>query len=82
MNDTELDEMLDKWQAPPVPASLRENVRAGFSATLEKKPLRDRRTRWITKWLPGARKSMLAGAALGPTRKIRRSSCSPCPGAV
>ncbi len=38
MNDTELDEMLDQWQAPPVPASLRENVRAGFAATLEQKP--------------------------------------------
>ena len=32
MNDTELDEMLNKWEAPPVPASLRANVRAGFSA--------------------------------------------------
>jgi hypothetical protein len=64
VNDTELDEMLDKWQAPPVPASLRENVRAGFSATLQQKPLRDRRTRWITKWLLGARKGMFVGAAL------------------
>ena len=43
MNDTELDEMLDKWQAPPVPASLRENVRAGVAANLQQKPLRDRR---------------------------------------
>ena len=32
MNDTELDEMLDQWAAPPAPASLREKVRAGFGA--------------------------------------------------
>jgi len=65
VNDTELDEMLDKWPAPPVPASLRENLRAAFAATLEQKPLHDRRTRWVTKWLPGPRKSVFAGSALG-----------------
>jgi len=65
VNDTELDEMLDRWQAPPVPASLRENVRAGFVASLEQKPLRDRRARSHTAWLPGLRKSLFAGAALG-----------------
>lgn len=32
MNDQELDDMLDTWQPPPVPPSLRENVRAGFTA--------------------------------------------------
>jgi hypothetical protein len=32
MNDTELDEILDSWTAPPAPASLRERVRDGFSA--------------------------------------------------
>ena len=32
MNDTELDELLDQWAAPPAPASLREKVRAGFGA--------------------------------------------------
>ena len=65
MNDIELDEMLDKWQSPPVPNSLRENVRAGFVATLEQRPLRDRRRRWIAAWIPGPRKSLFAGAALG-----------------
>jgi len=32
MNDTELDELLDTWSAPPVPPSLRDRVRAGFIA--------------------------------------------------
>lgn len=40
MNDTELDEILDKWSAPPVPASLRKRVRAGFA------PRPQRRLRW------------------------------------
>ncbi len=31
MNDTELDEILDRWSAPPAPASLRERVSAGFT---------------------------------------------------
>ena len=65
MNDTELDEMLDTWQAPAVPASLRENVRAGFAANLQQRPLRDRRPRWVTKWPRSARKGMFAGAAVG-----------------
>jgi len=65
VNDTELDEILDTWQAPTVPASLRENVRAGFAANLRQKPLHDRRTHWIGGWLPGPRKSLFAGAALG-----------------
>jgi hypothetical protein len=30
MNDQELDDMLNQWDAPGVPPSLRENVRAGF----------------------------------------------------
>jgi hypothetical protein len=65
VNDTELDEMLDQWKVPPVPASLRENVRAGFVAALEQKPLSGVRMRWIAAWVPGARKSLFAGAALG-----------------
>ncbi len=32
MNDTELDDLLDTWTAPPPPASLRERVQAGFAA--------------------------------------------------
>jgi hypothetical protein len=31
MNDIELDEMLNRWDAPPVGAELRERVRAGFA---------------------------------------------------
>ena len=30
MNDQELDEMLNQWNAPAAPPSLRENLRAGF----------------------------------------------------
>jgi hypothetical protein len=32
MNDTELDELLNSWKTPPVPASLRERVQAGIPA--------------------------------------------------
>jgi hypothetical protein len=31
MNDTELDQLLNAWSVPPVPASLRLSVRAGFA---------------------------------------------------
>jgi len=30
MNDTELDQLLDSWQAPPPPRSLRDRLRARF----------------------------------------------------
>jgi hypothetical protein len=53
MNDTELDQLLNVWSVPPVPASLRVSVRAGFDA-------RPRR-RWL-RW-PG--KFLFAAAALG-----------------
>jgi hypothetical protein len=33
MNDTQLDEILDQWSAPPPPPSLRAGVRAGFAAS-------------------------------------------------
>jgi hypothetical protein len=62
MNDTELDEMLDKWEAPPAPASLRTKVQAGFS------PVRPRREapgglwHWVTSFTP--RKAVLGGIAL------------------
>lgn len=62
MNDQELDEILNTWSAPPPPTSLRENVRTGFAATLERKTTAGRRWRWITGF---ARKSLLAGALVG-----------------
>jgi hypothetical protein len=40
MNDTELDQLLNTWSVPPVPASLRASVRAGFAALPERKRLR------------------------------------------
>jgi hypothetical protein len=61
MNDTELDELLNTWTAPPAPASLRENVRAGFAMRLERKPSPGVLLR-IVALLPSARKSLFAGA--------------------
>jgi len=62
MNDTELDELLNTWTAPPAPASLRENVRAEFAMSLERKSpgVLPR----IAALLPSARKSLVAGTAV------------------
>jgi hypothetical protein len=51
MNDTELDELLNTWSAPPAPPSLRNRVRAGFV------PNPRRKVRWIG--------SLAAAAVLG-----------------
>jgi hypothetical protein len=61
MNDTALDNLLDTWSAPPVPASLRESVRAGFVANPDRSP---GVPPWIATLVPSARKSLLAGAIL------------------
>ncbi len=61
MNDTELDNLLDTWSAPPAPASLRESVRAGFVANPERSP---GVPPWIAPFVPGVRKSLVAGAIL------------------
>jgi hypothetical protein len=53
MNDTELDEMLDKWNAPAPSESLRDRVRAGFHSGTERRTIR-----WIS-W-----RSLTAGAVL------------------
>jgi hypothetical protein len=37
MNDTELDKLLNTWSMPPVPASLRADVRVGFHARPERR---------------------------------------------
>jgi len=63
MNDTELDEMLNKWEAPPVPASLRANVRAVFSADRPRPEASGGLWHWIRSFTP--RKTVLAGIALG-----------------
>ena len=59
MNDTELDEMLNQWDSPPVRAELREHVQAGFMAK------RSVRRRWLA-W-PGwhVGKGVFAGVAVG-----------------
>lgn len=53
MNDTELDQILNGWDAPPAPVSLRASVQAGFA----------RYTRSKTSF--GLRKMLLVVAALG-----------------
>jgi len=40
MNDTELDELLNKWSAPAAPESLRERVTAGFRPAAERRKFR------------------------------------------
>jgi hypothetical protein len=57
MNDKELDEMLNQWDAPAVRTELRENVRAGFVAA-KTKPRR--RFAWPS-WHVG--KGLFAGLA-------------------
>jgi len=56
MNDTELDELLDQWAAPPVPASLREKVRAEYGARTQIVPGRS-----VMNW----RRTMFAAAMAG-----------------
>jgi len=63
MNDTELDEILNSWSVPPAPASLRERVRAGFAAGLERETSPGVR-HWTAAFVPSARKSLVAGAIL------------------
>jgi len=63
MNDTELDELLNTWTAPPAPASLRQGVQAGFAANLERKTSPGV-VHWIAAFVPSARKSLVAGAVL------------------
>ncbi len=64
MNDTELDEMLNQWTVPPVPATLRESVRAGFAAAqplTHPTPVPVRRKFVV---MSAARKTLLAAAIL------------------
>jgi hypothetical protein len=63
MNDTELDEILNQWSAPPAPASLRERVRAGFAGRPRLKTSRGVPP-WISAFAPSAKKSLVAGAIL------------------
>jgi hypothetical protein len=53
MNDTELDQLLETWSVPPVPASLRASVKTGFDARPRRNVLRP------------PRKFLLAAAILG-----------------
>jgi hypothetical protein len=62
MNDTELDEMLNKWEAPPAPASLRAKVRAGFLPDRPRQEASGGPWQWITSFTP--RKTVLGGIAV------------------
>jgi hypothetical protein len=64
MNDTELDEILDSWTAPPVPASLHERARTGFSAAIEQERIPVARVSWKTAFARRARKGLLAVAVV------------------
>ena len=61
MNDTELDEMLDRWDAPPVSAALRQKVRGEFLARHQAKSP----ARWRAWLAPSAAKGVFAGAIAG-----------------
>jgi hypothetical protein len=61
MNDTELDDMLNQWDAPPAPPSLREKVRAGLALGRGRKRIGERFA-WPT-WHVG--KGLFAGMAAG-----------------
>jgi hypothetical protein len=62
MNDTELDEMLNKWEAPAAPASLRAKVQAGFSSDRPRQEAPGGLWHWITSFTP--RKAVLGVIAL------------------
>jgi hypothetical protein len=59
MNDTELDDMLNKWEAPPAPVSLRANVLAGFWSDRPRQETPGGLWHWIT-----SRKTVLGAIAL------------------
>ncbi len=62
MNDTELDEMLNKWEAPPPSASLRAKVQAGFSPDRPRQQAPGGLWHWLTSFTP--RKTVVGGIAL------------------
>ena len=47
MNDTELDEILDQWNAPEPPDSLRRRTRAAYIATVHRPAARRRLAVWV-----------------------------------
>jgi hypothetical protein len=59
MNDNELDDLLNTWHAPPIPASMRERARNAF-ATTPRESFFSRFRRWVAIH-PG---SLAAGAAI------------------
>jgi hypothetical protein len=62
MNDTELDEMLDQWNVPAPPPTLRKSVRTRFAAAQPLTSPSDVPVRWKFAFVPSARKTLLAAA--------------------
>jgi hypothetical protein len=60
MNDTELDEILDSWTAPPAPASLREGVRNGFNTAMRPETIPVAYVSWRTTFARRMRRGLLA----------------------
>ncbi len=65
MNDTELDEMLNQWEVPPVRPVLQQSVRARFAAIRKPKADVGVLARWIARFVPGAGKGLFAAAVVG-----------------
>jgi hypothetical protein len=64
MTDTELDELLDKWNVPAAPASLRERARAGFGTGRERQTIIGLFERWRPVLTGVARKGLLVAGCV------------------
>jgi hypothetical protein len=65
VNETELNELLDQWEAPPVPPSLRQNVRAGYAAHVGHNRTRRSPMNWLAAFTPASKRTLFAGTAMG-----------------
>ena len=65
MTDTELDEMLDEWDVPPEPASLRQSVHAEFAAGQRRQKESGWPMRWLVWLVPGSAGRLFGGAVIG-----------------
>lgn len=74
MNDTELDELLNSWKTPPVPASLREGVRAGVAEN-RRRPLRALAAGW--KLWTAAAATIVAAVVLAGTNAFPERPAQP-----
>jgi hypothetical protein len=75
MNDTELDELLNSWKTPPVPASLRRGVQAGIAAN-RRRPLHGLTAGWKL-WTAAAAAIVAAVVLAGSNAFPERSGLPP-----